>query len=90
VHKFIWLKRGVFNDVDTDGHIDNICCFIAPAKVILLWTDDVTDPQYDISVEAYNILSTTVDAKGRRLEIIKIHQPSPMFRNEIEVNFNKK
>jgi len=86
ITKFIWLKQGVFNDKDTDGHIDNICCFVAPGKVVLLWTDDETDPQYSISSNAYDILSATTDAKGRKLEIIKLHQPDPLFRTNEEMD----
>ena len=32
-------------DEDTDGHVDNFACFVAPAKVLLAWTDDESDPQ---------------------------------------------
>jgi agmatine deiminase len=45
----------------------------------LAWTNDQTDPQWEISADAYNILSKETDAKGRRLEIHKLHQPQPMF-----------
>lgn len=75
VSKIVWLKRGVHLD-ETGGHIDNLCCFIRPGVVALTWTDDKSDPQHEISSEAYEILSNTKDAKGRRLEIHKIHQPT--------------
>lgn len=32
-------------DEDTNGHVDNMCCFKGPAEVILHWTDDEQDPQ---------------------------------------------
>jgi agmatine deiminase len=41
--KVIWLDRGVFND-ETNGHIDNLACFVRPGVVLLTWTDDETDP----------------------------------------------
>jgi agmatine deiminase len=78
VEKIIWLKNGVYND-ETNGHVDNICCFIRPGVVALTWTDDENDPQYEISMDAYKVLSETTDAKGRKLEIHKIHQPGPIF-----------
>lgn len=41
----IWLEKGVVGDEDTNGHVDNFCCFKEPAEVILHWTDDDQDPQ---------------------------------------------
>ena len=46
--KVIWMGRGLFND-ETDGHVDNLCCFVRPGEVALTWCDDPEDPQYDIS-----------------------------------------
>lgn len=83
VSKTIWLKRGVYKDV-VNGHIDNLCVFVKPQQVVLTWTDDKDDPQYEISNEAFDILSSTKDAKGRSLEIVKLHQPNPMFMTEKE------
>lgn len=76
--KIIWLSRGVFND-ETNGHVDNLCCFIRPGEVALTWTDDPSDPQYEISNDAYQRLTATVDFKGRKLQVHKIHQPNPVL-----------
>lgn len=76
--KVIWLDRGVYHD-ETSGHVDNLCAFCAPGEVALTWTDDRSDPQYDISAEAYEILSTATDATGRRLTVHRIHQPGPLY-----------
>lgn len=83
VTKIIWLKKGLYKDI-VNGHIDNICVFINPAKVLLAWTEDKTDPQYEISKSAYEILSQTKDAKNRKIEINKIHLPTPLFVKEYE------
>ncbi len=79
VEKIIWLGKGVYMDNDTDGHVDNLCCFVRPGTVCLTWTDDKNDPQYAISTDAYRRISETTDAKGRKLEIHKIYQPDPLF-----------
>ncbi|MBU1343745.1 MAG: agmatine deiminase [Proteobacteria bacterium] len=77
VDTIIWLDQGVYMD-ETDGHVDNICCFIKPGEVLLHWTDDRSDPQYDISHDALERLSWAKDAMGRTLLIHKIHQPGPL------------
>ena len=77
VDRFIWLGKGVFND-ETSGHIDNLACFVAPGKVCLGWTDDPGDPQYAISLDAWERLNDARDARGRRLEVFKVPMPGPL------------
>ena len=77
VHHFIWLGKGVFND-ETSGHIDNLACFAGPGKVCLTWTDDRNDPQYAISLDAWERLHEVRDARGRRLEVFKVPMPGPL------------
>ncbi|GFP99363.1 agmatine deiminase [Phtheirospermum japonicum] len=84
VKKVIWLPRGLYGDDDTNGHIDNMCCFARPGVVLLSWTDDESDPQYERSVEALSVLTTATDAKGRKLEIIKLHVPGPLYMTDEE------
>ncbi|NOX32870.1 MAG: agmatine deiminase, partial [Deltaproteobacteria bacterium] len=83
IEKIIWLDKGVFMD-ETDGHVDNLCCFVKPGEVLLHWTDDPSDPQYEISCDAFDRLSGSVDAKGRKVKIHKIHQPGPLYMTEKE------
>lgn len=83
VEKILWIPRGVYND-ETDGHVDNLACFVRPGVIALTWTDDTEDPQYEISREAFEYLSSQTDAKGRRFEIHKIHQPGPIYITEEE------
>ncbi len=77
--KILWLNKGVFLD-ETNGHVDNLCCFVKPGEVLLTWTDDKSDPQYEISEEACQFLLNSVDAMGRKLVVHKIHQPGPLYR----------
>ncbi|KAJ4713286.1 Agmatine deiminase [Melia azedarach] len=84
VRKIIWLPCGLYGDDDTNGHIDNMCCFVKPGVVLLSWTDDETDPQYERSVEALSVLSNTTDAKGRNLQVIKLHVPGPLYMTDEE------
>ena len=81
--KVIWLPLGVFKD-GTSGHVDNMCCFARPAEVLLTWTEDSDDEQYERSHEAFEILAGSTDARGRRLSVHKLHQPGPLFASESE------
>jgi len=83
IKKIIWLQQGVYND-ETGGHVHNMCVFIGPDKVVLNWTEDKSDPQYELSSKAYDILKAATTATGDHLEIIKVHQPDPMFITEEE------
>jgi len=83
VSKIIWLGRGVYND-ETSGHVDNLCCFLEPGVVALTWTDDPYDPQYEISLDAFQRLEKETDARGRKLVIHKIHQPDPVTITDLE------
>lgn len=83
VKKVIWLPEGVFND-ETDGHIDNMCCFVRPGEVALHWTDDADDPQYARSVAALKVLENAKDACGRRLKIWKMPAPPVLYASAEE------
>lgn len=83
VSTIIWLEAGVYED-ETGGHVDNFCVFNAPGEVILTWTDDKTDPQYEISLDAYRRLTKATDARGRQLKVHKMHQPGPLYMTDHE------
>jgi agmatine deiminase len=74
----VWLGLGVVAD-ETDGHVDNVACFVRPGVVLLTVTDDPDDPQYRRSLDARRRLEAAVDARGRRFEIHELHQPGPLF-----------
>jgi agmatine deiminase len=75
--KMIWLGRGVYND-ETDGHIDNLACFVRPGVVLLTWSDDEADPQHAISRDAHERLQAATDARGRSLEVLRVPSPGPI------------
>lgn len=74
VKKIIWLPSGIYND-ETNGHIDNICAFVATAEVVLAWCDDENDPQYAISKACLDILENSTDNKGRKIKVHKLPAP---------------
>ena len=83
VEQVVWLGRGVHFD-ETDGHVDNLCCFVRPGVVVLTWTDDEHDPQHAISLDARRRLEEATDARGRPLEIHLLHQPGPLHMTDDE------
>lgn len=76
--KVIWLNKGLLGD-ETDGHIDEIACFIAPGKVLALITHDKSDDNYYRLHENLELLKTTTDAQGRTLEVHTIEQPPATY-----------
>ena len=85
VDKVIWLPRGCHRD-ETDGHVDNLCCFVAPGQVALSWCDDTRDPMHAICREALAVLEGTSDARGRPLTVHKLPQPGPLHIAEDEAS----
>ncbi len=83
VERVIWLPWGVEGD-ETNGHVDNLCCFVEPGRVALTWTDDPADPQHARSAAAEAVLKQARDARGRRLEVVRIHQPGPLHVTQEE------
>ena len=74
LEKIIWIKDGIDPD-ETNGHVDDVACFVRPGEVACIWTNDKDNYFYDACQAAYNTLSEASDAKGRRLKIHKLCMP---------------
>ena len=72
--KVLWLPRGIYND-ETNEHVDNVCAFIRPGEVVLAWTDDESDPQYEMSRADLEYLESVKDACGRKITVHKLYIP---------------
>jgi agmatine deiminase len=83
IETVVWLGRGVHRD-ETDGHVDNLCAYVRPGEVVLTWTDDRGDPQYDISRDALERLMQARDARGRPFKVHKLTQPGPLHMTREE------
>ncbi len=81
--KVLWLPYGIWGD-ETNGHVDNICAFTAPGEVVLAWTDDERDPQYERSMADLTYLQSQRDAKGRPITVHKLPLPRPVYVTEAE------
>lgn len=72
--KIIWLPYGIYQD-ETNEHVDNVCAFVRPGEVILAWTDDKDDPQYEMSLADLKLLEQETDALGNHFIIHKLPIP---------------
>jgi agmatine deiminase len=81
--KVIWLGRGLPDD-ETDGHVDNLACFVAPGRVLLSWSEDIGDEMSGVSSDARSRLEASTDARGRAIEVIPIPSPGPLALTEAE------
>lgn len=74
VEKIVWLPHGIWKD-ETNEHVDNICAFVRPGEVVLAWTDNKDDPQWEYSRAALQVLESETDAKGRPFVVHKLPIP---------------
>ena len=78
VEKVLWLDEGLAND-HTDGHIDNLARFIAPGRVVCQTPFGADDPNIEVLEEIALSLAAMTDARGRKLEVIRIPSPGPVL-----------
>lgn len=45
----VWLGRGLVEDTGADGHVDNVCAFVAPRRVVLQTVSDPADRDHQIA-----------------------------------------
>lgn len=69
--KVLWIKDGI-DPNETNGHIDDVACFVRPGEVACIYTADEDNPFYKQSKEAYEFLCEATDAKGRKLKVHKV------------------
>lgn len=74
VERIVWLPYGLDGD-ETDGHVDNVCCFLNEDTVLLQWTDDKTHPNYD----RVHCNLEVLQAAGLKVE--KMIQPPTVLHN---------
>ncbi|HEX7943944.1 MAG TPA: agmatine deiminase family protein [Phenylobacterium sp.] len=72
--KVLWLGEGLQND-HTDGHVDNLARFVAPATVACPVAWGRGDPNADAYDDAARRLASMTDADGTQLKVVRI--PSP-------------
>ena len=84
VEKVLWIEEGLLND-HTDGHIDTIARFIAPHTVMCMQPTSKEDPNYQVLNHITEQLESMTDAKGRKLNVIKIPSPNLVLDDQGEI-----
>ncbi len=77
--KVIWLKDGI-DPEETNGHIDDVACFVRPGEVVCLNEENPNSPFYQASQNALHQLSQEKDAKGRSLKVHRLCCPKEPIR----------
>lgn len=72
--RVLWLGAGIEGD-DTDGHVDDVARFVAPATVVAAVCDDTSDPNHAPLAGNLARLRSMRDAAGRRLDVVPLPMP---------------
>ncbi|MGE0308679.1 MAG: agmatine/peptidylarginine deiminase [Acidimicrobiia bacterium] len=72
VDTIVWIPFGLNDDDDTDGHVDNVACFVRPGVVMVQGCDDPDEPDHDRLSVNRRCIEGTIDAAGRALEVIEL------------------
>jgi agmatine deiminase len=79
----IWLGRGI-DPEETNGHVDDVACFVRPGVVLAAVTEDVDDWRYELLQDNLQRLRQATDARGRALEVHTLPMPAIMEITEDE------
>ena len=85
VEAVIWLARGI-DPEETNGHVDDVACFVRPGVVLAGVTEDRDDWRYGLLQDNLERLLAAIDAKGRRLEVHTTPMPAVMEITEEEAS----
>jgi agmatine deiminase len=83
VDKVIWLAKGI-DPEETNGHVDDVACFVRPGVVLAAITADRDDWRYELLQDNLRRLQAATDAKGRTLEVHTLPMPAIMVITEDE------
>ncbi len=78
VSSVLWLGEGIAGD-DTDGHVDDLARFVAPATVVTVVEDDPRDENHRVLADNLKRLTTMRDAQGRALAVETLPMPPAIF-----------
>jgi len=84
VRRVLWLGDGIAGD-DTDGHVDDLARFVAPATVVTVVEEDLRDENYHVLADNLRRLRGMRDAVGRALSIATLPMPPAIYHDGTRV-----
>jgi len=82
--RVLWVTKGLLHD-HTDGHIDTIARFVAPGRVVCMSASGDDDPNREVLDAIGKELAAMTDARGRRLDVVRIPSPGRVLDEDGEV-----
>ena len=82
--KLLWVGDGLLND-HTDGHVDTIARFVHPGVVVAMEPRSESDPNRDALTALIRDLESLTDARGRRLEVVRVPSPGRVLDDAGEI-----
>jgi agmatine deiminase len=73
----LWLGRGIVGD-DTHGHVDDLCRFVGPRRVVLCRETNPRDANYRALEENRERLRGMRLEDGSKLEMVPLPMPAPL------------
>lgn len=70
---------------DTDGHIDELARYVMPGKIVAAWENNPDDVNDRALQENFARLEAMTDAAGRKLEVIPLAMPQPIYHDGIRL-----
>src|SRR3989454_3720675 len=74
----LWLGRGIAGD-DTHGHVDDVCRFVGPDKVVLCEEPNSRDANHQPLAENRERLQGMRAEDGSKLDVISLPMPAPLL-----------
>jgi agmatine deiminase len=88
VQELVWLP-GSYEQDETDGHVDEVACFVKPGQVVHLAAHLDEDPVNAARFAAnIGLLRQSTDAKGRSFEVVTVKGPPPRYHHGVRLTLS--
>ena len=82
VKHFLWLKHGMLEGDDTDGHIDTLARFCDENTILYVTCDDPTDSNYEELQKMQAELRAFRTPEGNPYNLVTLPSPAPVYNAE--------